>query len=93
MVGGGNFTQRCEAVGAVRAGPRGSSTRRSRRSTPSGVRTKVIHNSRGMVETTRDGKQHRDRKEREETVSENTSGAAVLAAVVGVVLVIAGALA
>lgn len=72
-VGGGNFTQRCEAVGAAQAGPQGLVDAPESKVDAVWVRTKVIHKYWEMVETTRDGKQHRDRKEREETVSENES--------------------
>lgn len=72
-VGGGNFTQRCEAVGAAQPGPQGLVDAPESKVDAVWVRTKVIHKYWEMVETKRDGRTHRDRQEREETVSENTS--------------------
>jgi hypothetical protein len=74
-VGGGMFTQRCESVGAAQPGPHGLVDAPESKVDAVWVRTKVVHKYWEMVETTRDGRTHRDRQEREETVSDNTSSA------------------
>lgn len=72
-VGGGDFTQRCEAVGTAKAGPDGLVPAPESKADAVWVRTKVIHKYWVMEEERRDGRTTRTRREREETVSENTS--------------------
>lgn len=72
-VGGGNFTQRCEAVGKAKAGPDGLVDAPESKADAVWVRTKVVHKYWVMEETRQDGRTTRTRREREETVSENTS--------------------
>lgn len=72
-VGGGGFSQRCEAVGAAKAGPQGLVDAPESRVDAVWVRTKVVHRYWETVETRREGQTHRRRQEREETVAEHTS--------------------
>jgi hypothetical protein len=72
-VGAGDFTQRCEAVGAAKAGPHGLVDAPESGLDAVWVRTKIVHKYWEMVETRNDGRTTRTRQEREETVSENTS--------------------
>jgi hypothetical protein len=72
-VGAGDFTQRCEAVGAAQAGPHGLVDAPESKLDAVWVRTKVVHKYWEMVETRTDGRTTRTRQEREETVSENES--------------------
>jgi hypothetical protein len=74
-VGGGDFTQRCEAVGKAQAGPNGLVDAPESKLDAVWVRTKVVHKYWEMVETRNDGRTTRTRQEREETVSENESTA------------------
>ena len=72
-VGGGSFSQRCEAVGRAQPGPQGLVDAPESKVDAVWVRTKVTHKYWEMVTTTRDGKSHRTRQEREDVVSDNSS--------------------
>lgn len=76
----GLFSQRCEAVGKAQPGPTGLVPAPESKADAVWVRTKVTHKYWEIVETRRDGRTHRDRQEREETVSDLTSDAAFVLA-------------
>jgi hypothetical protein len=77
-VGAGDFSQHCEAVGAAKAGPQGLVDAPESGADAVWARTQVTHKYWEMVTVTRDGKSHRERQERSETVSDITSVAPFL---------------
>ena len=77
-VGAGDFSQRCEAVGVARPGPQGLVDAPESKADAVWARTQVTHKYWEMVTVTRDGRSHRERQERSETVSDITSVAPFL---------------
>jgi hypothetical protein len=69
-VGGGSFSQRCEVVGAAKAGPSGLLKGQESGLDAVWTRTTVTHKYWVMEERTTDGRTTRTRSEREEEVSD-----------------------
>jgi hypothetical protein len=74
-VGGGSFRQQCEVVGTAEPGPQGALRAPESGGDVVWHRTKVTHRYWAMETRTVDGKTTRERVERSETVSDDTSSA------------------